>query len=47
MKMQKWIDVVVTIDEDTFCDAVWATNEKEALIIAYWNWEVATEIEVA
>jgi hypothetical protein len=44
--MQRWISVAVTIDNATFKDAVWATNEKEALIIAYWNWEAATEVEI-
>lgn len=44
--MQQWFDVVITINNETFNDAVWATAEKEALIVAYWNWEAASFIEI-
>lgn len=46
MNTVKWIDVLVTIDKVTFADAVMAQNEKQALIVAYWNWEMADKIEI-
>jgi hypothetical protein len=46
VSVQQWINVQVTIDEETFNDAVWATNEKEALIVGYWNWEAASLVEI-
>lgn len=46
MKDAKWIEVQITIDGETFEDAVLAQNEKQALQVAYWNWELATDIKV-
>lgn len=45
--VQKWFDVKVILpNDDLFYDAVWATNKKEAEIVAYWNWEEAAFIKV-
>lgn len=41
---QRWIGVVVMVDGKVFEDAVWATNDHEALIVANWNWDFAESI---
>lgn len=40
------LDVRVTFnDGDTFTDGILATTEHEALMVAWWNWEFAKNIE--
>lgn len=46
MNKQRYIEVNVTINGETFSDAVFASNEQEALIVAYWNWEAAEKVIV-
>lgn len=47
MSKEKWFDVIVTFsDNHSIKDAVLAENEKQALQVAYWNWEYAADIKV-
>lgn len=42
----QWYDLLITIDNDTFEDAIMATDEENALERAYDNWESATSIKI-
>lgn len=44
-KLQSF-DLLITLKDDTFLDAMDAQNEYQAEQLAYYNWEYATNIVV-